>query len=96
MTRKFIYALLDADGVPLYVGQTRDIVQRLKGHDSNCRMAPAGPFRTWRESWFYRTRSVALAGPYEYRTALRLERRLIERLRPVGNVQFNPDAGAVA
>lgn len=79
----FVYTLLDADGEPVYIGRTSKVARRIYQHS---REALRNEFKA---SWFYRARSVAMAGPFSYDIAMRVERDLIDERRPVGNCIFN-------
>lgn len=66
----FVYRMFDADGRLLYVGCTKDIVRRLRNH------------RSENGHFFHRIARIHQQGPYPYRSALAIERQLINTLRP--------------
>lgn len=78
--RYCVYRLHDERGETLYIGMTGDLRLRIQKHEREAAK------KATKAAWFYRTRSVTLAGPFTWRDATAREREEIRIVQPVGNI----------
>lgn len=83
VVRYFVYRLHDTDGVPVYVGRSCDVANRIRSHHSDA--SSAYPEARRKAEWLFDVRSVSMFGPFTWDQAVREERAEIERLQPRGN-----------
>lgn len=93
LVRYFVYTVSDADGVPLYIGRSCNVRQRLMAHHGN--LSHCGVPDELKPKWLLEARSVSLVGPFAWRKACDEERRLIELHQPRGNRQFTKAHGFI-
>lgn len=82
----FVYTLLDAAGGALYVGLSVNVARRILLHHKTLRASPGSTKKP--ATWLLDARDLDMSGPYRRSVGLKVERDLIERLQPRGNVQY--------
>lgn len=85
VVRYFVYFLCDADGIPVYIGRSCNVPQRIRAHHAKASSLTEG-WDTYRaRDWFFDVRSVDMVGPFNWRDVVKRERAEIERHQPRGN-----------
>lgn len=84
---RYVYSMYDGAGELLYIGQAVNVAERIKQHHLSLRGPTRGTI-TRPSTWLLDARTLSMTGPYSRREALDVERDLIERKQPPGNIQF--------
>lgn len=83
--RYFVYRLLDAAGLPLYIGRSCNVAARLRAHHASATATYGQEFELAKREWFFDVRSLSMVGPFTWDGAVARERSEIERHQPRGN-----------
>lgn len=85
--RYFVYFLLDENGIPVYIGRSCNVANRIRAHTSDA-LHPDTPGRARKAEWLPLVRSVTMVGPFTWDDSVSRERAEIERHQPQGNIDL--------